>query len=62
MLWSFLGGAGQGQSPLCFAQGYPAWAIKQSEIVATCAGFRDSQVKPTCESRLAAAGGRSGTI
>ena len=27
----------------------------------TCAGLGDSQEKPSCESRLAAAGARSGT-
>ena len=31
----------------------PAWAIKQSEMAATCAGFGDSQGMPSCESRLA---------
>ena len=40
---------------LCFAQGNPAGAIKQSEMAATCAGLGDTQAKPSCESRLAAA-------
>ena len=40
---------------LCSAQGYPALAIKQSEMAAICAGLGDSQAKPSCESRLAAA-------
>ena len=42
-------------SHLCYAQGHPAWSIKQSEMAATCAGLGDSQVKPTCESRLTTA-------
>ena len=47
---------------LCSAQGYPARAIKQSEMAATCAWLGDSQAKPSCESRLAAAnGGRGAT-
>ena len=45
---------------LCFPRGHPAWAIKQSEMVATRAGLGDSQAKPSCESRLAAASALSG--
>ena len=37
-----------------FCSGVP-WAIKQSEMTVTCAGFGDSQAKASCESRLAAA-------
>ena len=40
---------------LCFTQGHSACVIKQSEMVTTCAGLGDSQAKPSCESRLAAA-------
>ena len=40
---------------LCFVQGLPALAVKHSEMAATCTGLGDSQVKPSCESRLAAA-------
>ena len=40
---------------LCFAWGHPTRAIKQSETAATCGGLRESQVKPSCESRLSAA-------
>ena len=40
---------------LCFAWGHPALAIKQSEKAATCAELGDSQVKPSCDSNLAAA-------
>ena len=40
---------------LCFPQGHPAWAIKQSVMADVCAGLGDSRVKPSCESRLAAA-------
>ena len=40
---------------LCFVRGHPAWAIKQSENTATCAGLGDSKVKLSCEYRLAAA-------
>ena len=43
---------------LSFAQGHPAWAVKQSEMAATCARLRDSQEKPSCESRLVAASAR----
>ena len=46
---------------LCFAWGYSALDIKQSVMAPTCAGLGDSQEKPSCESRLAAAGARSGT-
>ena len=56
----FPGGTGQGQFQLCFAHICPTWAIKQSEMAATCAGLRDSQAKPSCESRLAAASFRPG--
>ena len=45
---------------LCFAWGHPTRAIKQSETAATCGGLRDSQVKPSCESRLSAACARPG--
>ena len=45
---------------LCFAQSHPAWAIKQSEKAANCAGLGASQAKPRCESRLAAASSRPG--
>ena len=45
---------------LCFAWDYPVCAIKQSEMAATCDGLGDSQVKPSCESRLAAARCRAG--
>ena len=41
---------------LCFARG--SRAIKQSEMAATCAGLGDSEVKPSGESRLAAAHAR----
>ena len=40
---------------LRFALGHPAGAIKQSEMAAACAELGDSQGKPSCESRLAAA-------
>ena len=40
---------------LCFTCGHPVWVIKQSEMAATCAGLGDSQTKPRCECRLAAA-------
>ena len=59
-LWGFPGGADQCQPPPEFAQGHPTGAIKQSEMAATCAGLGDSQVKPSCESRLAAARARPG--
>ena len=52
--WSFQGDAGQGQPPPMFVPGYSDLSIKQSEVVATCAGLGDSQVKPNCESRLGA--------
>ena len=48
-------------APTCvFVQVHLAWAIKQSEMAVTCAGLGDSQVKPSCESRLAAASARPG--
>ena len=41
---------------LCFSQGHPSWAIKQSEVATTCTGLPwDSQAKPGHESRLTAA-------
>ena len=40
---------------LSFSQGHCAWAIKQSEMAATCAGFGDSQAKPSGKFSLAAA-------
>ena len=40
---------------LCFAWDHPVWAVKQSEMTAVCVGLGDSLVKPSCESRLAAA-------
>ena len=43
---------------LCWAQSHPVWAVEQSEMAATGAGLGDSQVKPSCESRLAAASPR----
>ena len=49
-------------APTCvFPPGHPAWAIKQFEMAATCAGLGDSQVKPSCESRLAAASAGPGS-
>ena len=54
-LHGFQGGAGQCQDHLCFAQSHPARAVKQSEMALACAEVRDSQGKPRCESRLAAA-------
>ena len=53
-LWAAPGGIGQGQPPPMFVPGYSDLSIKQSEVVATCAGLGDSQVKPSCESRLTA--------
>ena len=53
--WGSLGGAGQCQPHLCFAQSHPAWAIKQSEKAANCAGLGASQAKPSSETNLAAA-------
>ena len=53
--WDFPGGTDRGQPPLCFAQDQPASTVNQSEMAATCAGLGDSQVKPSCESRLVAA-------
>ena len=44
---------------LCFARGTLP-ELKQSEMAATFAGLGDSQAKPHCESRLAAASARSG--
>ena len=40
---------------LCFVWGHCAIAIKQSEMAATCAGFGDSQAKPSGKFSLAAA-------
>ena len=45
---------------MCSALGHPAGAIKQSEMAASCAVLRDSQVRPCCESRLVAASARPG--
>ena len=60
-LWGVLGGFLGNVSPhLCCAWGQPAWAIKQSEMAATCVGLGDFQAKPSCESRLAAASARPG--
>ena len=59
-VWGLLGGAAQLSPLLCSAWGHPAWAIKQSEMAATCPGLGDSQAKPSCESRLAAASARPG--
>ena len=56
-LWGFLGSTDQVQPPPVFC---PACAIDQSEMVATCAGLGDSQAKPNCESRLAAASAMHG--
>ena len=53
--WCFLCGAGQGQPPPVFCLGHSAWAVKQSEMAANCAGLGDSQAKPNCDSNLAAA-------
>ena len=39
---------------LCFVWGHLAWAIRQSEMTATCAGPGDSQAKPQYEYRLVA--------
>ena len=61
-LSSFLDGAGQGQPHLCSTWGHCAWAIKQSEMAATCAELGDSQAKPNCESSLAAASARIGPL
>ena len=47
---------------LCSALGHPALGIKQSEMIATSAGLGDSQVKPSYESRLAAASARPGSL
>ena len=58
--WGYLGVAGQGQPPPEFYPRPPCLSMKQSAMVATCAGVRDSQVKPTCEPRLAAASARPG--
>ena len=60
--WSFLGGAGHSQAPPVFCLGPPCLAIEQSEMAATCARLGDSQVKPSCESRLAAASAKPGAI
>ena len=53
--WGFQGGAGQGQPPPVFFPGPPSLSYKASERAAICAGLGDSQVKPSCESKLAAA-------
>ena len=45
---------------LCFAWGHFAWAIKWSEVAATCAVLGGSQAKLSCESRLAVASARPG--
>ena len=56
VLWQgFLGGAGQAQPQPVFLLRHPAWAIKQSEMATTYATLGDSQVKPSCDSNLAAA-------
>ena len=54
-LWDFPSGSGQGQPHLCSAWDHPAGDIEQSEMSATFAGIGHSQVKPNCESTLAAA-------
>ena len=53
--WGFPGGAGQGKSLPVVFPGPHCWAIKQSEVAATCAGLGDSQMRPSCECDLAAA-------
>ena len=50
-MWSVAGYTGSGvslivQPPPVSSWGHPAWAIKHSEMAATCAGLGDSQVKP----------------
>ena len=52
--WGFPGGGGQFQPPPEFCLGHPAWALKLSEMAATCAGFGDSQLKSSCDYNLAA--------
>ena len=59
--WCFLGGGSQGQPPLVFFLQTPHLSCKQSEMAATCAGLRDSQVKPHCEFRLAVPSAGFGT-
>ena len=51
---------GQGQPLPVFCLRPPCLSIKQSEMVATYAGLRDSQAKPSCESRLAVASTQPG--
>ena len=48
----FPGGAGQDQHRPVFFLGPPCLNLKHSEMAATCARLGDSQVKPSCESRL----------
>ena len=60
--WGFPGSAGQGQPPPVFCLGPPCLSLKQSEVAATFAGLGDSQEKPICESRLAAASARPRVI
>ena len=59
-LWGFKGGAGQGQPASVFCLGPPCLSYKAIEKAAICAGLGDSQAKPSCESRLAAASAWSG--
>ena len=43
-----------------FCPGPPCLSLKQYEMVATCAGLGDSQLKPSYESRLVASGAGPG--
>ena len=61
-LCGFLGGAAKVKHHLCSTRGHSAWAIKQSEMAATCAWLGDSQAKLRCESRLTAASAGSGSL
>ena len=52
--WGLLGGAGQGQPPLCSFWGHPNKLQSHLQLAATCAGLGGSQVSPSCKPRLAA--------
>ena len=61
-LWSLLGSARQDQLPPVFCPIAQHELQSNLQMPATCAGLRHSQVKPSCEPRLAAASARLGTI
>ena len=47
-------------APTCVLPGASFLSLKQSEVAATCSGLGDSQAKPSCETKLAAASAGSG--